>query len=296
MLKFAVVTRNSDLFNTICQCFDDGRVKCECFPDDVALSRAASREHHDAIFVDAASGINSARSVFANRACYGTGLAPLIVIGTFSNRDSIERAFSVGADDVVLSPIDPSELAARTNLALRRIHSNQPLMQDGHITLGLYRLDRKSGSVLIGDRVIRLTAREFALTWLLFSEVSKYVSRQHIAGAIWGNTEDTVRHPIEQHIYKLRKKLGLNGTFGVNLRTRYGHGYRVELSESATNGTTEKTAQAEVGHASDLALRNYDGKCDPPARRSHCQRAGPQIAHRLHAANAVCVECPAGAW
>jgi DNA-binding response OmpR family regulator len=276
-LKFAVVTKNSELFNTICRCFDNDKIKCESFPDDIALSRAASRDHHDAIFVDAASGIHSTRSVFANRACYGIGQAPLIVIGTFANRDSIERAFSAGADDVVLSPIDLSELAARTNLALQRIHSHQPRMQDARITVGLYRLDQRSGTVEIGDHIINLTVREFALTWLLFSQASEYVSRQHIAGAIWGNTEDTVRHPIEQHIYKLRKKLGLNGTFGVNLRTRYGHGYRIELNESATNGTADKVAQAEMRGMSGPAAQNHDCKGGPPARGSYCVSATCQV-------------------
>ncbi|RKE40045.1 DNA-binding response OmpR family regulator [Paraburkholderia sp. BL23I1N1] len=231
MLKFAVMTTSSSLFNLICQCFRDDTIECCRFLDDVALSRAIYREDYHAILVDAATGIDATRAVFARRACYGDRRAPLIVIGAFADRDSIERAFEVGADDVVLSPIDPGELEVRTYQALRRFQSPQPVQSEDWAGLGPYRLDRRTGTVLVDEREIRLTVREFAIAWLLFSRAGEYVSRRQIAGAIWSSTEDIVGRTLEQHIYKLRKKLGLNGASGVQLRTMYAHGYRVELCD-----------------------------------------------------------------
>jgi DNA-binding response OmpR family regulator len=114
MLKFAVMTNNSSLFNLICQCFSDDRIECRRFDDDVALSRAIYRDEYHAILVDAATGIDSTRAVFARRECYGDRRAPLVVVGAFADRGSIERAFEAGADDVVRAPIERSELTART--------------------------------------------------------------------------------------------------------------------------------------------------------------------------------------
>lgn len=232
MLKFAVMTTNTSLFNLICQCFGDDTIECSRFHDDVALSRAIYREDYHAILVDAATGIDSTRAVFARRACYGDRRAPLIVVGAFPDRDSIERAFDAGADDVVLSPVDRSELAVRTFLALRRFQSTPAAPTEDWAALGPYKLDRRAGVVLVNDRMVRLTVREFAIAWLLFSRAGEYVSRRQIAGAIWSSTEDIVGRTLEQHIYKLRKKLGLNGACGVQLRTMYAHGYRVELCDA----------------------------------------------------------------
>ncbi|WP_449185139.1 response regulator transcription factor [Trinickia sp. YCB016] len=235
MLKFAVMTNNSSLFNLICQCFSDDRIECRRFDDDVALSRAIYRDEYHAILVDAATGIDSTRAVFARRECYGDRRAPLVVVGAFADRGSIERAFEAGADDVVRAPIERSELTARTWLALRRFQAapaTQSGQSDDWATLGPYRLDRRTGAVLIHDRLVKLTVREFAIAWLLFSRAGEYVSRRQIAATIWSSTEDIVGRTLEQHIYKLRKKLGLNGADGVQLRTMYAHGYRVELCEA----------------------------------------------------------------
>jgi DNA-binding response OmpR family regulator len=249
MLKFAVMTTNSSLFNLICQCFGDDTIECCRFQDDVALSRAIYREDYHAILVDAANGIDSSCAVFARRACYGDRRAPLIVVGAFADRDSIERAFEAGADDVVLSPVDRSELAVRTFLALRRFQANPAAQSSDQITFGPYKLDRRAGAVLVDERIVRLTVREFAIAWLLFSRAGEYVSRRQIAGAIWSSTEDIVGRTLEQHIYKLRKKLGLNGASGVQLRTMYAHGYRIELCDSMAE------SDADAVHASEPLAR-----------------------------------------
>jgi DNA-binding response OmpR family regulator len=257
-VKFAILTTSSTLFNRISECLSDlghtgtasatadKAVECRCFRDDTALSRAIARDDFDAIFVDASSGIESMRAALAHRACYDDRRAALIFVGDFADRSSIERAFNAGADDIVMAPLNPGELAARTRLALRRIQSDSPAHADESLTLGAYRLDRRASLVQIDERSVRLTVREFAITWLLFSRAGEYVSRKQIAGAIWGSTEDIVGRTLEQHIYKLRKKLDLNGAAGVQLRTRYAHGYRVELCSDAAHEAADAHAHEEA--------------------------------------------------
>jgi DNA-binding response OmpR family regulator len=275
MLKFAVLTTNGNLFNRICQCFSDfsdiapasttadEAIECRRFRDDTALSRAIARDDYDVIFVDASSGIESMRAALAHRACYDDRRAALIFVGDFADRSSIERAFGAGADDIVMAPLNPGELAARTRLALRRIQSDSPAHVDDSLTLGAYRLDRRASVVQIHERSVRLTVREFAITWLLFSRAGEYVSRKQIAGAIWGSTEDIVGRTLEQHIYKLRKKLDLNGTAGVQLRTRYAHGYRVESCSDATHEAADANEHEE---APPLKRRAREGALPEGAR------------------------------
>ncbi|WEY40752.1 response regulator transcription factor [Paraburkholderia sp. SUR17] len=232
-MKLAVMTRSTALFRLICQCFEADGATCSQFADDVTLARAVYREDFSAILIDADTGVNPLRPVLARRACYADRRAPLIVVGARSDRASIARTFDAGADDVVLSPIDSRELVLRVHLALRRFQPVQPSDADDRLECGVYRLDRRSCVVHVAGDTVRLTSREFATAWLLFSRPGEYVSRRQIAGAVWSSSEDIVGRTLEQHIYKLRKKLELNGAHGVHLRTMYAHGYRIELAETA---------------------------------------------------------------
>lgn len=230
-VKLAVMTLSNSLFNLICLCLNDETIECFRFYDDMTLSRAICREEYHAIIVDAATGVDARRALFARRACYGERRAPLIVVGAFDSRDGIERAFNAGADDVVRTPVDRNELAVRIHLALRRSGAGATPRDDDWIECGPYRLDRRAGTVLLDGQEIRLTSREFAVAWLLFARAGEYVSRHTMAGAIWSCTEDIVGRTMEQHVYKLRKKLDLNGAHGVHLRTVYAHGYRIDIND-----------------------------------------------------------------
>ncbi|MBN3812211.1 response regulator transcription factor [Paraburkholderia sp. Ac-20347] len=257
-MKFAVLTNDRRLFNLICLCFLDELIECSCFSDDVALTRAIYREDYQAIIVDAATGVDPNRAVFARRACYDDRRAPLIVVGAFDGRADIEQAFNAGADDVVRSPIDRSELAVRTHLARRRFEAASSARADGEIRFGPYRLDRRASTVQLDGRPIRLTVREFAIAWLLFSRAGEYVSRRTIAGAIWSSTEDIVGRTLEQHIYKLRKKLELSGEAGVQLRTMYAHGYRIEMGDEQEDSVPAEATPTPPAPELSLALPEHD--------------------------------------
>lgn len=242
-MKLAVMTRNTSLFRLICRCFEADGAVCSRFADDVALARAVYREDFTAILVDAETGVSPLRPVLARRTCYADRRAPLIVVGAVHDRASITDTLDAGADDIVLAPIDSRELVLRVHLALRRFQTVPGTPNDDDLECGAYRLDRGSCTVQIEGDSIRLTSREFAIAWLLFSRPGEYVSRRQIAGAVWSSSEDIVGRTLEQHIYKLRKKLNLNGAHGVHLRTMYAHGYRIErvdvpLTEAAAPGLT----------------------------------------------------------
>ncbi len=87
----------------------------------------------------------------------------------------------------------------------------------------------------VGTQTIDLTPREFAVAWILFSRCGEYVSRRQMAGAVWSSSDDIVGRTLEQHIYKLRKKLELNGTRGVQLRAVYARGYQLDVADVATS-------------------------------------------------------------
>ncbi|VVE60360.1 Transcriptional regulatory protein QseB [Pandoraea captiosa] len=91
--------------------------------------------------------------------------------------------------------------------------------------VGVYQLDRRRETVAMNGIEVELTAREFALAWLMFSAPDTRVSRARIATLIWRSDEASAARSIEQHIYLLRNRLGLRGEHGFVLRAVYGGGY-----------------------------------------------------------------------
>lgn len=272
----AVMTKNAALFNLICQCLEAEGTQCSRFDDHVALARAVYRDDYGAILVDAAAGIDPMLPVLARRACYADRRAPLIVVDAPGDLGSITQFVDAGADDVVLSPIDPRELALRVHIALRRFAPAQTGDEDDCLEYGGYRLDRRTCTVCVEGESIRLTTREFAIAWLLFSRPGEYASRRQIAGAVWSSSEDIVGRTLEQHIYKLRKKLNLNGQHGIHLRTMYAHGYRVERAEAKD----VKPARAPRAPMTPLALeRSNVFSLSPRADEAAHAQSSPHAVH-----------------
>jgi DNA-binding response OmpR family regulator len=287
-MMFAVMTKNVGLFKLICQCLETEDTKCSRFDDHVALARAVYRDDYGAILVDAAAGLDATLPVLARRACYADRRAPLIVVGAPDDRSCVTQWVDAGADDVVFSPVDPRELALRVHIALRRFQPAQTGDAEDRLEYGAYRLDRRTCTVSVDSESIRLTTREFAIAWLLFSRPGEYASRRQIAGAVWSSSEDIVGRTLEQHIYKLRKKLHLNGQHGIHLRTMYAHGYRVEMAE-----VKEAEVEAEV---EDVQAAASSMRLEPPRVASAALRPEPltRVPGSLpaihHAVHAACAE------
>lgn len=262
-MKLAVMTQNTALFQLISRCFEPDGATCTRFSDDMAFARAVYRDEFSAILIDAETGMNPMRPVFARRSCYADRRAPLIVVGAREDRSTIAHLFDAGADDVVLFPVNAYELTLRVHLALRRHQPAQPGTDGDRLSCGRYMLDRRTCTVWIDEEAVRLTSREFAIVWLLCTTPGEYVSRRQIAGAVWSSAEDIVGRSLEQHIYKLRKKLKLDGSHGMRLRTMYAHGYRVELDDE---------------HGASIA---------PPAQTHAAANAATLAGHALAAAAAV---------
>ncbi|WP_254902682.1 response regulator transcription factor [Trinickia caryophylli] len=219
------MTRSPALFQSISKCFEADGGQCIRFSDEAVLARALSRDDYHAILVDADRVGGTMHPGLARR----ERRAPLIVIGACENKAGIMELFDAGADDVVLRPLNTAELLLRVHLALRRFHPEQAADAAERLECGPCVLDRRTCTVWVDGQPVRLTLREFAIAWLVFARPGEYVSRRQIAAAVWSSSEDIVGRTLEQHIYKLRKKLGLNGNHGVRLRTMYAHGYRIEL-------------------------------------------------------------------
>lgn len=236
-VRLAVVTGSASLYGLVSACFGEDGVTCVHFADSAALARAAAASNEptfSAILMDAQS--DAASSPLAQHGRHEDSRVPLIAVGINGGLDAARQLLDAGADEVVLSPVDSRELVLRVHLALRRMRGGEwPTHADDRLVAGAYALNRRTCTVHVGTQTIDLTPREFAVAWILFSRCGEYVSRRQMAGAVWSSSDDIVGRTLEQHIYKLRKKLELNGTHGVQLRAVYARGYQLDMADVATS-------------------------------------------------------------
>lgn len=124
-----------------------------------------------------------------------------------------------GADDYLVKPYEVDELLARIRALMRRAQGRAaPLLTHGDIVL-----DVTGKTATVKSKPLALSAREFAILFILLENAGRVMSRQHIEDKLYGWDMEVESNAIEVHISHLRKKLG-----DKLIKTIRGLGYIVE--------------------------------------------------------------------
>lgn len=144
---------------------------------------------------------------------------PVLVV---TARDTVAQrvlGLNAGADDYLVKPFDLDELIARLHALVRRARGGlQPVYRKGNVMVNL--LTRQ---VLLADRQVILSSREWAIIDALVALPGAILSRAQLETRLYGGAVDVESNAVEVYIHGLRKKLGQQ--FIINVR---GVGYMVE--------------------------------------------------------------------
>ncbi|WP_025692655.1 winged helix-turn-helix domain-containing protein [Paenibacillus zanthoxyli] len=95
-------------------------------------------------------------------------------------------------------------------------------------------------TVSAGGITVELFAKEFALLRFLYRNRGRAFSREQLLDSVWP-LEYPVERTVDDHIYRLRKKLGLIGD--ITISTVRGFGYCLTVREQATGIDASPSAQ-----------------------------------------------------
>lgn len=199
---------------------------CERLQSETSLLRLVRRRTYDLILIEMAIDDPDREGILSWMNCRFGESAPVIMMSAARSAELAALGLDSGADDFIVTPVEPIELVARVHAVLRRTN---PRSMRRVIELSGFSADREARSFSFQGTPIELTPREFTMAWLFFSTPGIYISRETIGSAIWGVDSEIAGRTIEQHVYKLRKKLELGLERGVMIRTAYSQGYRLEL-------------------------------------------------------------------
>lgn len=153
---------------------------------------------------------------------------PMIMLTARGEEEERIMGLSLGADDYVVKPFSPRELAARVTAVLRRTEDS-PAEKDTKVLVfdGL-RIDPNTREVLVEGEPAMLTAREFDLLHHLAANPGRVFTRDHLMEVVWGYAFSADTSTVTVHVRRLREKVEPNPAHPRYLRTVWGVGYKFD--------------------------------------------------------------------
>ena len=153
------------------------------------------------------------------RASAHTARLPIIMLTAKGTEYDKVLGLDAGADDYVTKPFGMMELLSRIRALLRRTERNDALYRCGQLTV-----DPGSHTVLVGDREVALTQKEFEVLCLLLKNKGRVLSRERLIEDVWGYAFTGESRTVDVHVRTLRQKLG---EAGACIETVRGYGYKI---------------------------------------------------------------------
>ena len=159
------------------------------------------------------------------------------VIFLTARHDEIDRivGLEIGADDYVVKPFSPRELAARVRVILRRFHraaapqtTSAPAEAQAAPTAPGFVLDTEGARVSWLGHALDLTRYEFGLLALLVRHPGRIYSREQLMDLVWHEALDSADRTVDTHIKTLRAKLRAIDPERDPIRTHRGMGYSLQ--------------------------------------------------------------------
>jgi DNA-binding response OmpR family regulator len=157
------------------------------------------------------------------------GDVPVILLT--ARTDEIDRVvgLELGADDYVVKPFSPRELAVRVRNMLRRAAAVPPLNHGTTMRFGTLRIDPAAREVTVDDRIVTLTPKEFDLLLALARSPRQVFTRRQLLDSVWASAPE-FQDPatVTVHVGRLRQKLESDPEHPRWIATAWGVGYRFE--------------------------------------------------------------------
>ena len=150
---------------------------------------------------------------------------PILMLTAKSSLEDRIEGLNAGADYYLTKPFDSRELMACINALLRRQGS-----EVDELVYGNTELDLSTGMLIVGDKSVRLSAKEFDVMRLLMQSKEKNLSKEIILARVWGYDSEAVENHVEVYVGFLRKKLASIGS-NVKIEAIRKLGYHLEIAE-----------------------------------------------------------------
>ena len=149
---------------------------------------------------------------------------PTIILSARSEEADKLLGFNLGVDDYMTKPFSPKELMARIKAVLKR---TSDVKTDIFTYKGLS-IDKVGHSVMIDNKEITLTPKEYNLLVYFVENKNVALSREQLLSKVWGYDFFGDDRTIDTHIKMLRNNLG---KYRDLIKTVRAVGYKFEIKD-----------------------------------------------------------------
>ena len=151
-------------------------------------------------------------------------VAVILLTGRDGEADRV-LGLKLGADDYVVKPFSPAEVAARIASVLRRVQPSTSTTLDFE---GLA-IDLTTREVYVNEQPVALTAKEFDLLAFLASSPRQVFSREQLLDRVWqSSSEWQSPDTVTEHVRRLRRRIEEEPEHPRWIITVWSVGYRFE--------------------------------------------------------------------
>lgn len=161
-----------------------------------------------------------------------TSTVPVIMIT--ARGEDFERIMGLdtGADDYIVKPFSPGEVMARLRAVLRRMQPAEN-KDSQTVTRGNLWVSAEDYLAKVDGKPLALTKKEFEILWTLAAHPGKVFSRDNLLESLWGYEYFGDTRTVDTHIKRLRAKVEAAEPEGFAIKTIWGVGYKLEVTEDA---------------------------------------------------------------
>ncbi len=199
-------------------------MKVDCAYDGEEALKLAKENAYDLILLDIMLPKNDGFEVCQQIREFSD--VPIVMLT--ARNDDMDKILGLeyGADDYITKPFNILEVKARIKAIMRRTGKrDQNQVNDKMIIKGSMRIDCESRRVMIDDKEVNLTAKEFDLLELLAMNPNKVYSRENLLNIVWGYEYPGDARTVDVHIRRLREKVETNPSDPKYVYTKWGVGY-----------------------------------------------------------------------
>jgi two-component system phosphate regulon response regulator PhoB len=153
-----------------------------------------------------------------------TAIIPIIFMSETNDENDRLTAFSVGADDYMIKPFSLREMVARIKVIISRTEDKK-LITFQQLSYNKLIIDLARKQVLLDEKEIQFTKKEFEILKLLMENKNRLFSREELLQKIWPEESFVLSRTIDVNITRIRKKIG---PYEKNIVTKLGLGYCFE--------------------------------------------------------------------
>ena len=130
----------------------------------------------------------------------------------------------LGADDYLAKPFEPRELLARIQSILRRVYSQNELVDI--LSFDSLEINKLKEEVVLDGNTVSLSTSEFEALLLFANNSNKVLDREFLVENLRGITWQTYDRSVDVLVSRLRNKLGETPARTRFIKTIHGVGYK----------------------------------------------------------------------